>query len=247
MCSSRDVSVFSCEKDDTMCGRFVGFRKLEELERYFPIDQASCEVTANFNVTPSQEVLVIVRRKDKNCLEKYHWGLVPSWAKDPSIGNRMINARAETIAAKPSFRTAIKKRRCLILADGFYEWKQSKGRKQPFFLTLPDEKPFAFAGLWEAWRGKGDEASIYHSCVIITTAASESVRPIHHRMPVIIRPEMYDRWLDPDNQDMALIQEILSNWLVTNLANRLVSMQVNSVRNNDPDNIQPLTQVEIEF
>jgi putative SOS response-associated peptidase YedK len=159
----------------------------------------------------------------------------------------MINARAETIAEKPSFRSAIKKRRCLILADGFYEWKGAKGRRQPFFLTLPDERPFAFAGLWETWREKEDASPAYRSCAIITTAASKSVQPIHHRMPVIIRPEKYDRWLDPENQDMDEIQDILSNGGITELVNRPVSSQVNSVKNNDVENIRPLSQMEIEF
>ena len=145
-----------------MCGRFVGFRTLAELESFFPIDRTDCEVAANFNVAPSQEVLAIVRREGANVLEKLHWGLVPFWAKDPSIGNRLINARSETVAQKPSFRSAFKSRRCLILADGFYEWTGPKGNRQPVYLTLPDEVPFAFAGLWEAWddKGRADEVQL---------------------------------------------------------------------------------------
>jgi len=130
-----------------MCGRFAGYRSIRELQEYFPIDKAACEVTANYNVAPTQEIIAIARHNGENWLDKYHWGLVPFWAKDVSIGNRMINARSETVTEKPSFRNAFKKRRCLILADGFYEWKGEKGNKQPMFITLPSREPFAFAGL----------------------------------------------------------------------------------------------------
>ena len=134
-----------------MCGRFVGFRRIEELMDFFPIDMANVAATENFNVAPTQEILAIVRHEGQNHLEKLNWGLVPFWSKDTSIGSKMINARSETAATKPSFRTALKKRRCLILADGFYEWTGKSGHKQPMFLTLPDGSPFAFAGLWEIW------------------------------------------------------------------------------------------------
>ena len=184
-----------------MCGRFVGFRSLDELKGFFPIDKAACEAISNYNVAPSQEILAIAKYQSENWLVKFHWGLVPFWAKDVSIGNKMINARSESIAEKPSFRNAFKKRRCLILADGFYEWKGEKGRKQPMFITLPDHKPFAFAGLWETWN-TGDQDSIYKSCTIITTQAGESIRDIHHRMPVILNPPAYESWLDPGNQDV---------------------------------------------
>jgi putative SOS response-associated peptidase YedK len=118
-----------------MCGRFVGYRSFRELKKAFPIDKAARDVTENYNVAPSQEILAIIKHDNKNWLGKLHWGLVPFWAKDISIGNRMINARAETVASKPSFKNAFRKRRCLILADGFYEWKGSKGQKQPMFIT----------------------------------------------------------------------------------------------------------------
>ena len=124
-----------------MCGRFAGFRSLDELKGFFPIDKAVCEAISNYNVAPSQEILALAKFEGENWLVKFHWGLVPFWAKDISIGNRMINARSESIAEKPSFRIAFKKRRCLILADGFYEWKGEKGHKQPMFITLPDHKP----------------------------------------------------------------------------------------------------------
>ena len=223
-----------------MCGRFVGFRSLDELKGFFPIDKAACEAISNYNVAPSQEILAIVKYEGKNWLVKFHWGLVPFWAKDISIGNKMINARSESIAEKPSFRNAFKKRRCLILADGFYEWKSEKGRKQPMFITVPDHKPFAFAGLWETWHKKDDQDSIYKSCTIITTQASESIRDIHHRMPVILKPQVFEPWLDPGNQDVAELGKMLKNEIVTELVSYPVSKQVNMTRNNDPSCIEPI-------
>jgi len=223
-----------------MCGRFVGFRALRELMDYFPIDVSKVDAFENFNVAPSQEVLAIARYEEKNNLVKFNWGLVPFWAKDKSIGNRLINARSETVASKPSFRTAFRKKRCLILADGFYEWKGEKGHKQPMFLTLPDGNPFAFAGLWETWDNKGKEQKPYRSCTILTREASESVRSIHHRMPVILKPEAYELWLSPENQNADLLHDIIQNKIFTTLKAVSVSKQVNAVRNNRPDNIQPV-------
>jgi len=223
-----------------MCGRFVGFRSLDELKCFFPIDNAACKAVSNYNVAPSQEILAIAKYEGKNWLVKFHWGLVPFWAKDISIGNRMINARSESIAEKPSFRNAFKKRRCLIIADGFYEWKGEKGRKQPMFIKLPDHKPFAFAGLWETWNKNNAQDSIYKSCTIITTQASESIRDIHHRMPVILKPPAYEPWLDPENQDVIELGKMLKNEIVTELVSYPVSKQVNSTRKNDSSCIEPI-------
>ena len=222
-----------------MCGRFVGYSKLETLIDHFPIDVADVAVVANFNVAPSQEILGIVRRDNRNLLEKFHWGLVPFWAKDTGIGNRMINARSETAAGKPSYRAAFRRRRCLIIADGFYEWQGEQGRKQPLFLTLPDGKPFAFAGLWEVWDNQG-KARPYRSCTILTRPASASVRPIHHRMPVILQPEAFDAWLNPDNRNVASLQGLIEKKIYTKLSAIRVSRQVNSVKNNGPENVQPV-------
>jgi putative SOS response-associated peptidase YedK len=230
-----------------VCGRFVGFRNLEQLKEFFPIDKASCEVIASYNVAPSQKIVAIVKREGENWIDKFHWGLVPFWAKNISIGNKMINARAETVATKPSFRNAFKKQRCLILADGFYEWKGKKEQKQPTFLTIPDGNPFAFAGIWETWKKKNDTDSIYKSCTIITTEASESVRRIHHRMPVILKPSVYEAWLDPENQNVAALENILESEIFTELLSYPVSKQVNSIRNNDSSNIKPHTQMQLEF
>ena len=222
-----------------MCGRFVGFRSLEELKDFFPIDRAACEVVANYNVAPSQEVLAIVKHAGENLLDRFHWGLVPFWAKDISIGSKMINARSESVAQKPSFRNAFKKRRCLILADGFYEWTGEKGHKQPVFITLPNKKPFAFAGLWETWNKKGADEAVYKSCTIITTQASESIRDIHHRMPVILKTKVYEHWLEPGNQNITELEGILKDDINTEFVSHHVSKQVNSTRNNDPSCLEP--------
>ncbi|MBT8351080.1 MAG: SOS response-associated peptidase [Deltaproteobacteria bacterium] len=223
-----------------MCGRFAGFTTLEMLLEHFPIDVADAQVKPNYNVAPSQEILAIARYEGKNHLNNFHWGLVPFWAKDLSIGSRLINARSETAATKPSFRNAFKQRRCLIPSNGFYEWKGSKGQKQPMFLTLPDSKPFAFAGLWETWDNKGKEESPYLSCSILTRAASKSVRSIHHRMPVILKPDAFDTWLDPNNRDISSLLEIIQNRIHTELISIPVSREVNSVKNNGPKNIQAI-------
>jgi putative SOS response-associated peptidase YedK len=223
-----------------MCGRFVGFRPLEALIDHFPIDVSKVKTTVSFNVAPSQEVLAIARYQEQNHLVKFNWGLVPVWAKNKSVGSRMINARSETAASKPSFRNAFKKRRCLILADGFYEWKGDRGNKQPMFLSLPDGSPFAFAGLWEIWDNQGKEPEPYRSCAILTREASHSVRPIHHRMPVILKPEVYTPWLDPANQDIENLQAIIQDQIYTELKAVPVSKQVNSVRSNKPENIRPI-------
>lgn len=230
-----------------MCGRFVGFRKYEELARFFPIDESVCDVSASYNIAPTGEVLAIHRREKKNILDQFHWGLVPFWAKDRTIGGRMINARAETLSVKPSFKLAFKRQRCLIPADGFYEWSGSKGKKQPYFFSLPEKTPFAFAGIWDAWRSKQEPDAVYRSCAIITTAASASVRRIHHRMPVILAPHVYDPWLDRGNQDAARLESILEKDTLTQLESYPVSTQVNRAAANGPENILPMEQMEFNF
>jgi len=223
-----------------MCGRFVSFRKAEELVQYFPIDETACDVIASYNIAPLQEIPVITQRDGRNILDRFHWGLVPAWAKDKSIGNSLINARSETLSTKPSFKTAFRRRRCLIPADGFYEWKAvpETGKKQPYFFTLPNENPFAFAGLWEIWTGNDEPA--HQSCTIITTDSSDSVKSIHHRMPVILKPEHYQAWLNSKNREPEAIQPILRDGIVTELSCRIVSPMVNSVRHNDVRNIEEI-------
>jgi putative SOS response-associated peptidase YedK len=224
-----------------LCGRFVQFSSLRTLERHFQLDIFGDEWTASYNVAPTQEILAITHENGRR-LGKFHWGLVPPWSKDLSRASRLINARAETVAQKPSFRAAFKKRRCLILSDGFYEWKGEKGSKQPYFLYQPDKKPFAFAGLWEAWKPEAaaENQSIYYSCTIITREASSSIRTIHHRMPVILLPRVYDHWLDPGNQQGDELQDILDQHHVREISHFPVSKMVNRVQNNSPELIRPV-------
>lgn len=227
-----------------MCGRFVGHRKLEELYQHFPIDHIKCEIVANYNIAPTQEIMVITQQEGINILDRFHWGLVPGWAKDKRIGNKLINARVETLSTKPSFQNAFKRRRCLIPADGFYEWKTIKGIKQPYYFTLPDEKPFAFAGLWEIWTSENETE--YRSCTIITTDANDSVAPIHHRMPVILKINYYDQWLDAKNLNVTKMQNILNDGIISELSSWPVSPQVNSVKNNGPGNIEKYLLAQVQ-
>ncbi|MDF1591594.1 MAG: SOS response-associated peptidase [Desulfobacterales bacterium] len=220
-----------------MCGRFAQYSGLDSLKKSFQIEEITCVVAPSYNIAPLQPVLTVIRH-DGNRLGQLHWGLVPSWAKDKSMAAKLINARAETVADKPSFRNAFKRHRCLILADGFYEWKVDGPQKQPWYFTLPSGDPFAFAGLWDTW--KGEEEAAYHSCTIITTAADESVQPVHHRMPVILMPEAHAQWLDPQNRDSARLNAILSEGRVKELKSYPVSKRMNSARNNDPACIEPL-------
>lgn len=224
-----------------MCGRFVQFSSLRTLESYFQIDSIAADIVASYNIAPTQEIFAIIHHNGHR-LEKLHWGLVPSWAKDLTGASRLINARAETASRKPSFRAAFKRRRCLIAADGFYEWQGEKGSKQPYFIALPSGRPFAFAGLWETWKSKegADGDPVYRSCTILTTAASESIHEIHHRMPVILQPEVYRDWLDPAIQKTDRLEDILQHHHVREMKHYPVSIFVNRVQNNSAECIQPL-------
>ena len=224
-----------------MCGRFAQFSALETLQKSFPIDTITCDAAPSYNVAPTQEILSVIRQRD-NRLVKQHWGLVPFWAKDLSGASRLINARSETVTEKPSFRNAFKHRRCLILADGFFEWKRLEDRKQPWFLTLPSKDPFGFAGLWEEWKNR--DGSVYNSCTILTIEADESVRDIHHRMPVILLPEAYTDWLNPDNHDSNKLEILIREMRIRKLTAYPVSRYVNAVRNNDPTCIEPIKNSE---
>jgi putative SOS response-associated peptidase YedK len=226
-----------------MCGRFVQNIPLETLQQNFNLRTIDSDIIPNYNVAPTQEILTVIKHDNENTLDKFHWGLVPFWAKDISIGSRMINARAETVSSKPSFRNAFKKRRCLIPADGFYEWTGEKGHKQPYYVSIPSGEPLAFAGLWETWTNKeSDEGSVYKSCTIITTAASGSIREIHHRMPVILDPKYYEKWLNVKIQDPKELEPILQDGIIYDMKYYPVSTFVNSVNNNDPNCIKPINE-----
>lgn len=206
-----------------MCGRFSLTQSAVALAETFQLEELPVW-QPRYNIAPTQTVAAIVNTTSSPQARLLRWGLIPSWANDQTIGAKLINARAETVAEKPSFRAAFKQRRCLILADGFYEWQRvDRKTKQPYYFQLANKQPFAFAGLWERWQGNGD---VVETCTILTTQANELLQPIHDRMPVIIDPEDYDRWLEPtlvpDHQallhpyDAALMQ----GYRVSDLVNR---------------------------
>jgi putative SOS response-associated peptidase YedK len=214
-----------------MCGRFAFYSPSEATAALFGVESAP-HIEPRYNIAPTQYIAAIRRTAEgdgDNELSKFRWGLVPSWAKDPSIGNRMINARAETVAEKPSFRTAYRKRRCLVLADGFYEWHTENNIKIPYFISLASGDPFAFAGLWEHWQSKETEEN-FQTTTIITTAANEFLSQLHHRMPIVLEPGNAMRWLDGDTQ---LLDEVTTSppefqaWPVDRM--------VNNARNESPE------------
>lgn len=178
-----------------MCGRFAFYSPAEAAAALFGVETDQ-HLEPRYNVAPTQDLAAIRESREGGLeLAALHWGLVPFWAKDPSIGNRMINARAETVAEKPSFRNAFRKRRCLILADGFYEWRKEGDGKTPYFISLDSGEPMAFAGLWEDWTDKQTGESL-HSGTIVTTAANDFMADLHKRMPVVLIPETAQRWFD---------------------------------------------------
>jgi putative SOS response-associated peptidase YedK len=218
-----------------MCGRYTLRTPVDSVAEAFEIEEYPSSITPNYNIAPTQEVAAVVEEDEKRKLEMLHWGLIPSWAKDPSIGNKMINARAETIAEKPSFRRAFKVRRCLILADGFYEWKKTDGGKQPYHVKMEDGSLFAFAGLWETWQN-GEEI---RSCTIITTDANDLMSDIHHRMPVILHPEDYAMWLDHDFEEKEVLTALLRPYPADVMEAYPVSRRVNKPSNNEPSVLEP--------
>jgi len=220
-----------------VCGRFAFYSPAEATARLFGAD-ASLDVKPRYNIAPTQYVATVRDGAGGTReLASLRWGLVPFWAKDPSIGNRMINARAETVAEKPSFRNAYRQRRCLILADGFYEWHREGEVKIPYFISVADGKPFAFAGLWESWHSKSTDESL-ETTTIVTAAANEYLSKLHHRMPVVLDPESADRWLAgeldmPD--DVPGLDTRFRAWPV--------DRRVNNARNESPDLVEPVGQV----
>jgi putative SOS response-associated peptidase YedK len=213
-----------------MCGRFSLFSHVKALEERFKIEEVLKRPEPRYNIAPLQRIAVVVQR-EKRQLTEMKWGLVPSWAKETRIGSRMINARAETVTTKPAFRSAFKKRRCLIVADSFFEWQRSGEVKIPRLVRLKNEEPFAMAGLYEYWKMKSGK--VLESCAIVTTEANDFMRPIHARMPVILKPENEESWLSPNLQDTEKLMSLLEPISSGNLEEYEVSTYVNSPRNND--------------
>ncbi|MDP7014502.1 MAG: SOS response-associated peptidase [Pirellulaceae bacterium] len=216
----------------TMCGRFTLQTPVDQLVDQFKLSKPpATQLTLRFNVAPTQEVVAVRSAAGARVGDLLRWGLVPFWSKDLSIGSRLINARSETIAEKPAFRSAFRSRRCLILADGYYEWKANGKRKEPYYIRLRDERPFAFAGLWEKWRQ--DEQTTVHSCTIITTDSNELTAGLHHRMPVILDEPDYDLWLDPEFEEPAPLLKLLAPYASDRMRFDSVTTHVNNVRNDD--------------
>lgn len=225
-----------------MCGRFTLTTDLDRLAERFAFRVADLSYRPRYNIAPSQSVLALVNDDEKLGTHGVflRWGLIPSWAKDAAIGNRMINARAETVAEKPSFRRALQKRRCLILADGFYEWRQDGRAKTPLFIHLQSRAPFALAGLWEQWHSPTGET--LRSCTIITTAANAFMEPIHARMPVLLPPDAERLWLDPASQEPHKLTPFLRPYAAEDMAAYAVSSIVNSPKNDSPECLRPLPE-----
>ena len=215
-----------------MCGRYSLIADLGELARRFEFDGDWLTFDSSYNVAPTQEVLTVVGGESRRA-GYMRWGLIPSWAKDPSIGSRMINARAETVAERPAFRTALRRRRCLVLADGFYEWQKSASRRRPMRVVMRSGEPFAFAGLWETWRDP--EGEVVPSCTILTTEANDLLRPIHDRMPVILSRDDEDFWLDRSESDPAALANVLNPYPTNEMDAYEVSPLVNSYVNDGPE------------
>jgi putative SOS response-associated peptidase YedK len=256
-----------------MCGRYIQVSSPTLLAEHFDVDEIAIDAApeADYNVAPRKEILTIVQRVPKDpeaergasdggapeprtepaepirILEQMRWGLVPSWAKDPKIGDRMINARAESVTEKAAFKTAFRKRRCIIPADGFYEWQRFSGtkKKQPMFVHRRDGEPIGFAGLWEVWRESPDAPWLL-TCTIVTTRANSVMEPIHDRMPVMLPEAAWQTWLDVRVSDQAQLEELLVPPPDAEIEVWPVSTMVNSANNNGPELVDRVEPIEPE-
>ncbi|MBB6448540.1 putative SOS response-associated peptidase YedK [Geomicrobium halophilum] len=221
-----------------MCGRFTLYDQIENIQKRFGIEVSTIDdLESSFNIAPSQSILAVVSDGEQNRLGRLRWGLIPPWAKDINVGYKMINARSETIAEKNSFKYAFQRRRCLIPANGFYEWKTIDRKKQPYHIQMQNEELFSFAGLWEKWN---DGAEAIFSCTIITTSANDLMSDIHDRMPVILTPENESAWLDPRKNDLQELEKQLRPYDSRQMKAYPVSTDVNRPKNNHKELINSL-------
>ncbi|MEZ5428358.1 MAG: SOS response-associated peptidase [Pyrinomonadaceae bacterium] len=222
-----------------MCGRFIQKAKPEQIQSEFNVEISPDQsFEPRYNITPSQMIGAVRETEGARQYARLKWGLIPHWSKDDSFASKLVNARAETLAEKPSFREAYRKRRCLIPADGYYEWKATDHGKQPFYFHLKDRDLFGFAGLWEEWLDR-DSGEVVETCAIITTEANRLVRPVHARMPVIIGPGDYEKWLDAGGKtDPAELDRMLSSEINEELESYAVSPSVNNPANDGPELIE---------
>jgi putative SOS response-associated peptidase YedK len=211
-----------------MCGRFAQRSDPKRLAKEFKVAEVP-KLEARYNIAPTQEILGVMKSADEREMKFFKWGLIHSWAKDAAMGARLINARSETVEEKPSFREAFKRRRCIIPADGFYEWQRTEGKKQPFFFQMKDEHLFGFAGLWQQWQSVGGQT--IESCTILTTEANEVLQPVHDRMPVILHPDDYELWLDEDVRKRELLRDLLRPYPAEEMISHPVSTAINSPHN----------------
>lgn len=235
-----------------MCGRFVSSTTPDRIASYFGATFDTEPLPANHNVAPTNDVYAVVAdAAAQPAVRSFHWGLVPSWAKDVKIGSKMINARAETVAEKPAFKPLLRSKRVIVPMDGFYEWKVVPGQrtKQPYFIHRRDGEPLAVAGLWTAWRDKeaGADAPWLHSCTIITCAANATMAPVHDRMPVLLPPPVWHAWLDPDNHDLDGLTALLVPAPDELLEMHPVSTAVNNVRNKGAELIEVIDLDDVEL
>jgi len=211
-----------------MCGRFALYADSNTIKSQLKLDEL-VEIEPRYNIAPSEDIVAIIDDESKRCARYFHWGLIPFWAKDKKVGNRMINARAETITEKPAFRSAFKKQRCLVLMSGFFEWKEIKGSKQPYFIQQKNNSLLTVAGIWERWEDKQNNETLY-SCSLITTDANPFMQNIHDRMPVIIKPEQYDEWLNQSNQNTSELQKLLHSYSRDDLKAHQVTASMSNAR-----------------
>lgn len=226
-----------------MCGRFTLRTPAETMAALFD-GLRFPKLVPRYNICPTQSV-VCVRQDEEGNNEsvELRWGLVPFWAEDLKIGARMNNARSETAATKPSFRNAFKRRRCLIMADGFYEWRKEGSKKQPYYISRMDDQPFCMAGLWESWKDKSDEAAeAVETCAILTTGPNAIMEPIHDRMPVILGADRFDFWLDKDFSDREQLEKLMVPFEPDELQAFAVDSMVNRTANDSPQCIEPIDQ-----
>ena len=255
-----------------MCGRFTLTNPTDELAGYFNV-LVNTQLAPRYNIAPTQPVACIRRTAPDDApasmadgqtvreLVEMRWGLIPYWAKNPAIGTRMINARSESVADKPAYKEAFRQRRCLVVADGFYEWKRLDGAKQPYFIYMEDRRPFAFAGLWERWKPRQGQLEKIsgaarptvpmstdgrvESCSFLTTGPNELMEPIHDRMPVILPAEHWETWLDPEVDERQALEELLLPYPAGEMRAHPVSTHVNKPANDDPACIEPLKKLKI--
>ena len=222
-----------------MCGRFAFYSPAEAIVHLFGVSEVPAMVP-RYNLAPTQFVATIRQLpEDAPKVAMLRWGLIPSWARDATIGNRLINARGETVHSKPSFRHAFRKQRCLVLADGYFEWRTEDGGKQPYFIQMKSGKPFAMAGLWEAWDD-GVSEGLLHTCTIVTTEPHEALEHLHARMPVIVPAHRQSDWLDPANQDTDALRDHIRTFDGNEMTWRPVSRAVGNPRNDDPSLVEPI-------